>query len=168
MDYTLRRIEWSKNDEDLEKFAHILSAMHACHRKGPEHFWELGAQIAQAYKAIEQRQRDGEWTVAWSWTGLVNPRPSKTYQRGLALPGEFAASVANLREMQTLSTYRSQLNKGGRVDTRDDDEAAKAKKKKQQEEKRKADAAAKAERDGKAEPNPKRRGRGGKDKDKDE
>ena len=47
-----------KGQEDLERFAHILAGVHACHLKGPSHHEELGPRIRQAHKATEQAAQD--------------------------------------------------------------------------------------------------------------
>ena len=111
-DYTLRRLQFHRHQEDLERLCHILSGLHACHRMGPSHHDELGAKIRQAYKAAEQAARDnGDWTLAWTWLDCPNPRPHR-YERGLVHPAEYSAGISYLRELQTLEGYHAGLRTG--------------------------------------------------------
>ena len=98
-----------QDQEDLLCMLHVLSMMHAVHRQGPEHYWELGALISQAYKAAEQAAKDRDWTLGWLWTGLPDPRPNRRLGRGLAHPSEHSAGLAHLRELQTLEQHRQLL-----------------------------------------------------------
>ena len=88
---------------------HMLAAMHAVHRRGEAHFWELGMLLDQCFKASEARLRDRDWTVGWALTGLPDPRPQPLAERGLSHPSEYAAGIARLKEMQALANYRATL-----------------------------------------------------------
>lgn len=112
LEYTIRRVHFAKQDEDMEKVLHLLCHLHALHRMGPDHFQSLGAAIGQCYKACEQRQRDGDWTLGWVWTGVPDPRPSALYARTLAHPSEHAAGLAYLRELHTLAAHREMVAAG--------------------------------------------------------
>ena len=112
LDYTQRRVHFSPRDEDVEKVIHLLCHLHAVHRMGPDHHQALGAAICQCYKACEQRQRDGDWTLGWVWTGIPDPRPSPLYARTLAHPSEHAAGLAYLKELHALAAHRVALAAG--------------------------------------------------------
>jgi hypothetical protein len=116
LEYTLRRVQFGRgqHDEDMERVMHLACNLHALHRRGPEHHEALGAAVGQLYKALEQRQRDSDWTLAWLWTGLPDPRPSMVYGRTLAHPAEHAAGIAYLKEMHTLAAHRA-LIAGGQM-----------------------------------------------------
>ena len=106
-EYTRRRLRFTQDQESEEKFAAIVHRMHALHLAGPDKWWELGALICQSYKSLEQVVRDRDWTLAWMWTGIQDPRPRGPLQRGLAHPLEHAAGLAHLKEMHTLHTQRA-------------------------------------------------------------
>jgi hypothetical protein len=57
-DYLLKRVHFGQDQHDLEKFMHILAAIHALYQRGPEAHEHLGAAIIQAFKACDQYQRD--------------------------------------------------------------------------------------------------------------
>ena len=108
LDYVGRRMYFRREDDDLERVTHIFCHLHALHRAGPDQHAALGAAITQGFKALEQRMRDGVWTVGWLWTGIPEPRPGPM-TRSLAHPAEHAAAIAYVRELQTLQTFRSSL-----------------------------------------------------------
>jgi hypothetical protein len=114
LEYTLRRVQFGRGhqDDDMERVMHLACNLHALHRRGPEHHEALGAAIGQLYKSLEQRQRDSDWTLAWLWTGLPDPRPSMIYGRTLAHPAEHAAGIAYLKEMHTLAAHRALIAAG--------------------------------------------------------
>ncbi len=98
----------------MEKVLHLLCHLHSLHRQGPDQHEALGAAIGQAYKACEQRQRDGDWTLGWIWTGVPDPRPTGPYARSLAHPSEHAAGLAYLRELHALAAHRDSVASGQR------------------------------------------------------
>ena len=106
-EYTRRRLRLAQDQEHEERFASIIHRLHALHTAGPDRWWEVGAAICQAYKALEQVTRDRDWSLAWMWTGIQDPRPRGALQRGLAHPLEHAAGLAYLRELHTLHTQRA-------------------------------------------------------------
>ena len=111
LDYVQKRMRFRPpQDADLEHVTHMMCALHACHRKGPEANAELGMLVGQFFKAIEARHRDGDWLVAWTMTGLPDPQPRPGFARGLAHPAEYAAGIAKMREMQMVSQYRATLS----------------------------------------------------------
>ena len=111
LDYVFKRMRFGNDQGDLERVAHMLCMMYGIYKRGPDHHDALGAFIIQCFKATEQATKDKDWTLAWQWTGLEDPRPRR-FTRGLAHPAEFAASVAYLREMQTLQTHLDAARKG--------------------------------------------------------
>jgi uncharacterized membrane protein YgcG len=105
-DYVLQRMKFTHAEEDFERFAHIFANLHAIHRRGPDSFDDLGAAIRQGFKALEQGHRDrSDWTLAWLWTNLPDPKPPRRFACGLAHPSEHSAGVAYIREMQTLQNH---------------------------------------------------------------
>ena len=107
-------IQWEKIthvEHDFEGFAHMFANLHAIHHRGPDSFDKLGAAIRQGFKALEQRShRDRyDWTLAWLWTNLPDPRPPRRFARGLAHPSEHSAGVAYIREMQTLQSHHEKV-----------------------------------------------------------
>ena len=110
--YTRENLRFNEQQRDLENCTYIFSALHAVHRRGPDAHWQLGAMLAQAYKAVEQASRDRDWTLAWLWTGLPHPRPQGRFQRGLAHPAEHAAGLSYLRELRTLQQHREEVSGG--------------------------------------------------------
>ena len=57
--YVERRLRSGQDQENEERFMTILCRMHALHLAGPDAWWQLGATIVPAFKALEQRvQRD--------------------------------------------------------------------------------------------------------------
>jgi hypothetical protein len=102
----LQRMKFTQAEEDFERFAHIFANLHAIHRRGADSHEELGAAIRQGFKALEQGHRDhSDWTLAWLWTNLPDPKPPRRFARGLAHPSEHSAGVAYIREMQTLQGH---------------------------------------------------------------
>ncbi len=93
---------------------HLFGHLHSLHRQGPDQHEALGAAIAQAYKACEQRQRDGDWTLGWIWTGVLDPRSQGLYARSLARPSEHTAGLAYLRELHALAAHRDSVVAGQR------------------------------------------------------
>jgi hypothetical protein len=112
-DYLLKRVHFGQDQHDLEKFMHILAAMHALYQRGPEAHEHLGAAIIQAFKACDQYQRDRSWLLAWQWVDLQDPRPGR-FRRGLAHPSEFAASLRYVREIQTMESQLAVAKGGGK------------------------------------------------------
>jgi hypothetical protein len=105
-DYVLQRMRFTQAEEDFERSAHIFAGLHAIHRRGPDSYEELGAAIRQGFKALEQGHRDrSDWTLAWLWTNLPDPKPPRRFARELAHPSEHSAGVAYIREMQTLQGH---------------------------------------------------------------
>ena len=98
LDYVFKRIRLrSPEDEDLENILHLLCAMHALHRQGPDTHWQLGMMLGQAFKAVETRVRDRDWTLAWTYTGLPEPRMQELHR----------TSKANLETtMHELQSYK--------------------------------------------------------------
>ena len=112
-DYIEKRMRFTTDQEDEQRFAYILARMHALAMRGPDAHPELSALIAQSFKALEQKTRDRQWGLAWVWTGLPDPRPHGVFHRGLTHPIEHAAGIAYLRELQTLQSHRQGLLGGG-------------------------------------------------------
>ena len=99
LEYVLRRLRFRPEDSDLEHVLHMFCALHVAHREGPSARWKEGMLIGQFFKATEQRLRDRDWLLAWTMTGLPEPRPRQQFQRGLAHPAEYAAGIARVQEM---------------------------------------------------------------------
>ena len=96
-EYVLRRMPFTARQEDLERTAHILAALHSTHMRGPEAHALLGAQIRQAFKAVEQAARDGaDWTLPWLWVGQPDPRPGR-FSRSFTDAAEYSAGIGHLR-----------------------------------------------------------------------
>ena len=112
-DYIEKRMRFTNDQEDEQRFSYLLARMHALAMRGPDSHAELCALIAQSFKAVEQKTRDRQWGLAWLWTGLPDPRPQGLFHRGLTHPIEHAAGIAYLREMQTLQNHRQGLFGGG-------------------------------------------------------
>ena len=111
--YTRDRIRIAQDQEDDEKYLYMFSALHALHRQGPDSHEALGSLINQCYKATEQKVKDREWTMAWLWTGLPDPRPSGRFERGLGHPSEYAANLSYMRELNTLREHADRMNQEG-------------------------------------------------------
>jgi hypothetical protein len=125
-DYVLKRIQFTKEQEDLERVTHMFCALHAQHRLGPENHEALGATLRQCFKAVEQAARDkSDWTLAWLWCNMPDPRPRQRYARGLAHPAEHSAGIAYLRELSTLQNFREDF--GANRDRQGDDKRDKNK-----------------------------------------
>ena len=108
--YMKERVQFEQWQGDLQRCAHLVASLHAIHRRGPQSHWELGAAIDTAFKSIEQAARDGsDWTLAWTWVDLPDPRPRSRYTRGLAHPAQYAAGLSYLKEVNTLQSHREAL-----------------------------------------------------------
>ncbi len=108
----MRRVHFTKQDEDVEKLTRLMCHLRVLHRVGPDHFQSLGGAIGQRYETCEQRQRGGDWTLGWVWTNVPDPRPSVLYARTLAQPSEHAAGLTYLREPFTLAAHRESVAAG--------------------------------------------------------
>ena len=107
-DFVLHRMRFEAWQETEERVCHILAELHSTHTLGTESHDELGRQIRQAFKSTDQYVRDKDWTLAWTWLNIPDPRPKTRFRRGLAQPSEFAAGIAYVREQQVLETYQQQ------------------------------------------------------------
>eukprot|EP00971_Amphidinium_carterae_P170056 3369557-Amphidinium_carterae.1 len=98
--YFAERVAFGRHVE-LERFAHMLCALHALHRTGQHEL--LGARVSQFLKAVEQTAlHNGSWRISWSLTGLPEPRPSGALNQGLSCASELAASVQFLKDAKTI------------------------------------------------------------------
>ena len=105
-EYGRRRIEWSGKG-DLE---HAYMMFAECHRlliqqKNPA---QAEAFICQSLKAVEQCALDrGDWTLAWSFTGLAELKTTGRVRRGAAHPVELSAGMSFLKELKTVEEWRA-------------------------------------------------------------
>ena len=90
-------------NEHLERTWAFLAHLHGLSRRG-EHLL-LAARIGQFLKATElATQCNGSWKLAWALTSLPEVRScaAGAVGKGLAMPAEYAATVAWLKDQQTL------------------------------------------------------------------
>ena len=107
-----QRVKYEPWQECEEMVSVMFAHLHALHLQGADAFEEIGMCIRQYYKALEQASRDRDWSLAWPLTDLPDPRPKTRYQRGLAHPAEYAASISYLREKQALLAHQQTILKG--------------------------------------------------------
>ena len=92
-------------NEHLERTWAFLAHLHGLSRRG-EHLL-LAARLGQFLKATElAAQCNGSWKLAWAMTSLPEVRSCSagSVGKGLAMPAEYAATVAWLKDQQTLET----------------------------------------------------------------
>jgi hypothetical protein len=102
-EYGERRIQWG-NQEHLHRMWATMSELHRLDRRGERDL--LAAKLRQYMKATELAGRSqGDWQIAWTLTGLPDPRPSNgSVKETLCHPAELAAAAAMTKEQLTLET----------------------------------------------------------------
>eukprot|EP00971_Amphidinium_carterae_P097305 1925456-Amphidinium_carterae.1 len=106
--YGLEKVNFGKH-ADLRRFWFLLAALHALHRGGEMSL--LGARIAQFLKALEVAvAMNGNWTVAWTLTGIANPDPTSSIHGGLATPLEVATAIAFVKDTRVLEEAARKTN----------------------------------------------------------
>ena len=110
-EYGRRRVEWSGRS-DTE---HAFMMMAEVHRLliQSKNVPQAEAFVCQSLKALEQSALDrGDWTLAWSFTGLAELRSTGRVRRGAAHPVEVSAGMSFLKELRTVEEWRASGKKG--------------------------------------------------------
>ena len=70
------------------------------------------AFVCQSLKAIEQTVLDkGDWSLAWSYSGLAELKSTSRARRGGAHPVELAAGMSFLKELRGIEEWRAAKGK---------------------------------------------------------
>eukprot|EP00971_Amphidinium_carterae_P324575 6450858-Amphidinium_carterae.1 len=113
--YAERCIRFNRLEGHERMFA-LLAHLHGLSRGGQHAL--VSARIGQFLKAVELSvQSGGSWKLAWHLTGLpeVRSQSANMIGRGLGLPAEYSATVAYVRDMNTIEQVmaKAEQNQGG-------------------------------------------------------
>ena len=109
-----RRIDWSGGrsggNADLEHCYMLVAEVHRL--LGRKETGMAEAFVCQSLKAIEQTVLDkGDWSLAWSYSGLAELKSTSRARRGGAHPVELAAGMSFLKELRGIEEWRAAKGK---------------------------------------------------------
>eukprot|EP00971_Amphidinium_carterae_P345603 6486647-Amphidinium_carterae.2 len=110
--YAERNIRFHRLEGHERMFA-LLAHLHGLSRAGQHAL--LSARIGQFLKAVEPSvQSGGSWKLAWLLTGLpeIRSQSANMIGRGLGLPAEYSATVAYVRDMNTIEQVMAKAEQG--------------------------------------------------------